>query len=292
MTDRKVGGLTVKDRRPAFHMEDIQALAELHLERLYPGIYRRADKAIDEIIRQLYDAGWREYRAEIIADIRAYADLHPADQQRSERSIKDWSAHCGGFLEDDYGQSYYRVAVHVGLLGYVTQMRELRQHMHCEHGWHRIIERFVDSCGSQPSFGFIEAGEKWGSLSLTYRCDEASQEICRPAEKIVVERSLETCEICGLVGHLRKFSWWKTLCDRHYLDRLQVLTDDEGERLHVLYLMDKDHSENLIAEYAAAWDTTEEMIENLLTLLHDRPPELRLYSTIQIARAILERRDD
>lgn len=219
MPDRIIGGRIVPERRKPIFTEPLQEAAEPVLQRLYPGIYKRAEKDIDQLIRQLYEAAWREGRAKIIADIHAYCDLYPADEQRTDASIKSWSQQCGDHLDGEYGQSYYRVAVHCGLLAYVKLMRELRQHMHTEHGWHRIVERFHDACGGQAGYGFISASEKWGALRLVYRCDESANDGCREAERIAVERAAVTCERCGLPGELRRTAWQKTLCDVHARSR-------------------------------------------------------------------------
>ncbi|TAV14748.1 hypothetical protein [Rhizobium ruizarguesonis] len=213
MPDRIVGDQIVPDRRKPVHMSPLQEAAEPVLKELYPGIWRRAEADIDQLWRLMYDGVWRDHGDEIAADIYAFADFHPVAEQRTDEAIKAWSDDCGEKLEGEYSQSYYRVAVHVGLLAYVKQMRELRQRMHCEHGWHRIIEKFIDACSGQPGFGFVSAGEKWGGLSLVYRCDQAGG--CREAERVAVERAAVTCEKCGSPGELRRTAWQKTLCDLH-----------------------------------------------------------------------------
>ncbi|PDS34388.1 hypothetical protein CO665_30610 [Rhizobium anhuiense] len=219
MPDRIVGGRVIPDRRKAYRMEPIQAIAEPFLKELYPGIWKRSEADIDQLPRLMYDGVWRDHTDEITADIYAFADFRPVDEQRAEGAIKAWSQQSGNDLEGEYSQSYYRVAVHVGLLAYVRYMRELRTKMYCEPGWHRIVERFHDACSGQPGYGFISASEKWGGLSLVYRCDPAAQEHCREAKRVAIERASHICEKCGLAGELRRSAWRKTWCDRHWLER-------------------------------------------------------------------------
>jgi hypothetical protein len=215
MPDRTVGGRVVPDRRKPISLEPLKEAAELFLEDLYPGIWQRAENDIDQLPRLLYDGVWRDHAAEITGDIHAFADLHPVDEQRTEQAIKAWSQQSASELEGEYSQSYYRTAVHVGLLAYVKQMRELRQRMHCEQGWRRIVERFNEECSGQPGYGFLGAWEKWGGLRLAYRCDQTANDACREAEKVAVERGAVTCEVCGSPGKLRRTAWRKTLCDQH-----------------------------------------------------------------------------
>ncbi|MBX5160433.1 hypothetical protein HJB89_25445 [Rhizobium sp. NZLR8] len=215
MPDRIVGGRIVPDRRKLLTMSPLQEAADTVLEALYPGIWRRAENDIDQLPRLFYDGVWRDHHDEIIADIHAFADLHPVDDQRTEQAIKAWSDQSAGELRGEYSQSYYRTAVHVGLLAYVKQMRELRQKMHSEEGWHRIVERFHDACSGQPGYGFLGAHEKWGGLRLAYRCDTSANDACRAAERVAVERAAVTCEMCGAPGELRWTTWRKTLCDVH-----------------------------------------------------------------------------
>ncbi|NTI03108.1 hypothetical protein G6K88_13875 [Agrobacterium rhizogenes] len=215
MPDRIVGGRVVPDRRKPFNTEPLQEAAESILADLYPGIHKRAENDIDQLPRLLYDGVWRDHGDEIIADIHAFADFHPVAEQRTDEAIKAWSQQSADELEGEYSQSYYRVAVEVGVLAYIKEMRELGQHIHCEQGWHRIIERFNDACSGQRGYGFISAYEKWGGLRLTYRCDQAANEGCREAERVAVERAAVTCEVCGLPGELRRTAWRKTLCDKH-----------------------------------------------------------------------------
>lgn len=215
MPDRIVGDRIVPDRRKPIHMEPIQAAAEPFLNELYPGIWKRAETDIDQLPRLFYDGSWRDHSDEIIADIRAFADLHPVDEQRTEQAIKAWSDQSADELEGEYSQSYYRVAVHVGLLAYIKHMQELHKKMNCEHGWHRTVERFHDACSGLPGYGFLGANEKWGGLRLAYRCDATANEGCREAERVAVEQASVTCEVCGLPGELRQRVWRKTLCDQH-----------------------------------------------------------------------------
>ncbi|WP_009996832.1 hypothetical protein [Rhizobium sp. Kim5] len=215
MPDRIVGGRVVPDRRKPIKMEPLQALAEPVLEELYPGIWKRSEADIDQMLRLMYAGVWRDHRDEIVADIQAFADFHPVDEQRSEPAIKAWSQQCAAELEGEYSQSYYRIAVHVGLLAYVGHMRVLRAKITCDPGWHRIVERFHYACSEQPGYGFSGAGEKWGGLSLSYRCDPSGEETCRAAEAVAVEVAARTCERCGRPGVLRTGGWHKTLCDEH-----------------------------------------------------------------------------
>jgi hypothetical protein len=219
MPDRIVGDRIVPDRRKPIRMEPLQEAAEPVLQELYLGIWKRAENDIDQLPRLMYDGVWRDYPAEIITDIHRFADVHPVDQQRTEQAIKAWADQSASELEGEYSQSYYRVAVRVGLLAYVQHMRELRQHMHSEHGWHRLIERFHAACIGQPGYGFLAAHEKWGGLRLTYRCDQAANDGCREAESVAVEQASQTCEVCGSPGELRRMTWRKTLCDRHFRSR-------------------------------------------------------------------------
>ncbi|MBA9034314.1 hypothetical protein [Rhizobium leguminosarum] len=219
MPDRIVGGQSVRDRQKPLRMEPIQAIAEPLLKELYPGIWKRAEADLDQIPRLFYEGVWREHADEIMADIYAFADFHPVDEQRTDGAIKAWSQECAAELEGDYDQEYYRIAVQVGLLAYVNHMRELRTKVNCDIGWHRIAERFNDACSSVVGYGFISAGEKWGMLSLSYRCDPAGVETCRAAERVAVEASQRTCELCGRPGELRPGGWRKTLCDLHAAGR-------------------------------------------------------------------------
>ncbi|WP_105432744.1 hypothetical protein [Neorhizobium sp. T6_25] len=219
MPNRMVGDRIVPDRRKPISLEPLQEAAEPLLLQLYPGIYTRAEVDIDQIWRLFYDGVWREHGDEIIADIHGFADIYPADEQRTDGVIKAWAADCGEKLEGEYSQSYYRVAVEVGLLAYVKQMRELQQRMHCEQGWNRLIERFHAACIGQPGYGFLGAHEKWGGLRITYRCAKAANKGCREAEQVAVEQAAVTCEVCGSPGELRRTAWRKTLCDRHFRSR-------------------------------------------------------------------------
>ncbi|TAV04566.1 hypothetical protein [Rhizobium ruizarguesonis] len=215
MPDRIVGGRVVPDRRKPLYMEPLQAIAEHALKELYPGVWKRAEADIDQLPRLIYDGVWRDRANEITADVHAFADFHPVDEQRTEPAIKAWSQQCASELDGDYDQEYYRIAVHVGLLAYVRHMRELRDKMTCEAGWHRIVERFHYACRDIVGYCFIGASEKWGMLSLSYRCDSPGAEACRAAETAAIEASLRTCERCGRSGELRLRSWRKTLCDEH-----------------------------------------------------------------------------
>ncbi|TAY50970.1 hypothetical protein [Rhizobium leguminosarum] len=215
MPDRIVGRRVVPDRRKPLYMEPLQAIAEHALKELYSGVWKRAEADIDQLPRLMYDGVWRDHANEITADVHAFADFHPVDEQRTEPAIKTWSQQSAGELAGDYDQEYYSIAVHVGLLGYVQHMRELRRKMNCGSGWHRIIEHFHDACSGVVGYGFIGASEKWGMLSLSYRCDPAGVEACRAAEKLAVEASQRTCEKCGKPGRTRTGGWKKTLCDDH-----------------------------------------------------------------------------
>lgn len=215
MPDRIVGDRIVSDRRNPIHMEPLQGAAEPVLAEIYPGIWQRAEADFDQLPRLLYDGVWRDHGDEIVADIRAFADLNPVDEQRTDQAIKAWADQTASELEGEYSQSYHRVAVHVSLLAYVKQMHELRTKMNCGQGWHRIVERFDNSCSGQPSYGFLGSHEKWGGLRLSYRCDQAADEACREAERVAVEQAAVTCEVCGSPGKLRQLSWRKTLCDDH-----------------------------------------------------------------------------
>jgi hypothetical protein len=246
MVDRIVGGRIVHDRRSQYHMEPIQAIAEPILKELHPGIHKRAEDDIDQLPRLMYDGVWRDHSDEIIGDIHAFADFHPADDQRTDGAIKAWSQQCAVELEGEYSQSYYRVAVHVGLLAYVQHMRDLRVRMYCEHGWHRIVEKFHDACSGVVGYGFISASEKWGGLNLVYRCDPAAEERCREAERVAIECASHTCEMCGLSGELRRSNWRKTLCDRHWLDRKIDYSEPEFERLMNAYIAGKSRWQPLV----------------------------------------------
>ncbi|WP_288430145.1 hypothetical protein [uncultured Agrobacterium sp.] len=215
MPDRIVGGKVILDQRKSISIEPIKEAAEPFLQRLYPGIWQQAESDIDQILRLMYDGVWRDYCDEIEADIHAFVDSHPVDEHRTEPAIKAWSQQCGEKLEGEYSQSYYRVAVHVGLVAYVNQMRELRRKMSCDQGWHRIVERFHDACALSTGFGFLGAHEKWGGLRITYRCDQVATEACREAERVAIEHAAVTCETCGQPGKLRQTAWRKTLCDEH-----------------------------------------------------------------------------
>jgi len=219
MPDRIVGDRIIHDRRQPLRMEPLQTLAEPVLEELYPGISRTADADIDQLLRLFYEGAWREHSDEIVAEIQAFADFHPVDDQRTDEAIKAWAHQCGAELAGDYSQSYYRVAVHVGLAAYVQHMRALRAKMTCDVGWHQLVERFHFACSSQFGYGFLNAGEKWGGLSLSYKCDPAGEVTCRTAEKVAVDASLNTCEKCGQPGCLQTGGWKKTLCDQHVAGR-------------------------------------------------------------------------
>ncbi len=215
MPDRIVGGKVVPDRRKSMAIESIQTLAEPILEELYPGIWQRGEADINQMPRLMYDGVWRDYGDEIEVDIHRFADVHTTAEQRTEDAIRAWFQQSGEKLKGEYDQSYYRVAVHVGLVAYVNQMRELRRKMSCDQGWHRIVERFHDACRRQPGCGLLGAHEKWGGLRLTYRCAQAANEACREAERVAVKHAALTCEMCGQPGVLRRTAWRKTLCDEH-----------------------------------------------------------------------------
>ncbi|WP_086156260.1 hypothetical protein [Rhizobium sp. Kim5] len=215
MPDRIVSGRAVPDRRKPIKMEPLQALAEPVLKELYPVIWRRSEADIDQMPRLMYDGAWRDHTADITSDIYAFADFHSVDDQRTDEAIKAWSQRCAAELEGEYSQSYFRTAVHAGLLAYVRHMRELREKMTCDAGWHRIVERFHDACSGIEGYGLISASEKWGMLSLSYRCDPIAREACRAAEKVAIEAASRTCERCGRPGVLRTGGWRKTLCDEH-----------------------------------------------------------------------------
>lgn len=215
MTDRVVGGKVIPDRRNSISMEPIQILAEPILEELYPGIDKRAEADIDQMSRLMYDGVWRDHSNEIAADIHAFADSHMTDEHRTDDAIKAWSEQCAAELDGEYSQSYYRVAVRVGLLAYVKYAREIRTKMNCGQGWSRIVERFHDDCHRQPGYGLLGAHEKWGGLRLAYRCNDTANHACREAERVAVEQAAVTCEVCGLPGKLRQTAWRKTLCDEH-----------------------------------------------------------------------------
>ncbi|ANP84458.1 hypothetical protein [Rhizobium leguminosarum] len=232
MPERIVGGRVVPDRRKVYRMEPIQVIAEPFLKELYPRVARRPEVEGDiEPWRHEYDKVWHNHGEKIVDDIHAFADVHPVDEQRAGGAIKHWAYGCGEQFgvhhTDVHGdRSYYCIAVHVGLLAYTAHMRELRTRMYCEHGWHRVIERFHDACSGQPGYGFISASEKWGGLNLVYRCDPAAQEHCREAERVAIERASHICEKCGLAGELRRSAWRKTLCDRHWLERSKEGPDE------------------------------------------------------------------
>ncbi|MBY5408871.1 hypothetical protein HFO98_10355 [Rhizobium leguminosarum] len=209
-------------------MEPIHAIAEPFLKELYPRVARRPSTD-DEIQpwRTCYDEIWRDHSDEIFADIHAFADVHPVDEQRPDGAIKHWASGCGEQFGNHHtdmlgDRSYYCIAVHVGLLAYTAHMRELRTKVNCEHGWHRIVERFHYACSGVVGYGFIGASEKWGMLSLSYRCEPPGAEACRAAEEVATEASLRTCERCGRPGELRTGGWRKTLCDPHAAGRYDV----------------------------------------------------------------------
>ena len=82
-------------------------------------------------------------------------------------------------------------------------------------GWKGIINELWDKLEKYDVF-IIDIKEKWGELRIHYDFqgnDKEAQEV----ERIVndaIERSSQTCEVCGAAGELTKTrsGWLKTLC--------------------------------------------------------------------------------
>ena len=79
-------------------------------------------------------------------------------------------------------------------------------------GWLEILERLAEDLVALGwDRGVYQIKEKFGGLRFYLR-DEATTEMCERVEQ-AQEESLRTCEDCGRPGRLRKFGWWRTLCD-------------------------------------------------------------------------------
>ena len=90
------------------------------------------------------------------------------------------------------------------------------------NGWFPLIKELIEDL---IALGWnkqtCQVKEKFGSMR--FYINEGSDEIFNRITK--AERdSYETCETCGEKGELRKdLGWILTLCDKHYLERLNKL---------------------------------------------------------------------
>lgn len=83
-------------------------------------------------------------------------------------------------------------------------------------GWRPIVKHLVELCKiyDVPIF---QVKEKFGGLR--FYTDKAHPIV--DAAITLAESKCETiCEICGEEGKIRNLPWIKTLCDRHYQERL------------------------------------------------------------------------
>lgn len=100
------------DFRPLLDMSPLRTLSEPILDRIYPDVYDRPVRL-----------AWRDDGGQIMRDIVTFIDLHPDDDQRTDESMKAWSAQCGEHHSDEYDKKHYRIAVHCGLLADVARAR-------------------------------------------------------------------------------------------------------------------------------------------------------------------------
>jgi hypothetical protein len=90
------------------------------------------------------------------------------------------------------------------------------------NGWFPLIKELIEDL---IALGWnkqtCQVKEKFGSMR--FYINEGSDEVFNRITK--AERdSYETCETCGEKGELRRdLGWISTLCDKHYLERLNKL---------------------------------------------------------------------
>lgn len=88
-------------------------------------------------------------------------------------------------------------------------------------GWERLVDVLYDAL---PLGVFVsDVKEKFGSLRFYFYVTLGGAAEASHFDKLV--DSIETaslciCEMCGKSGELRDLPWTKTLCERHYREKL------------------------------------------------------------------------
>jgi hypothetical protein len=93
-------------------------------------------------------------------------------------------------------------------------------------GWQPLVEKLADEISNillnnpQISFHFEQIKEKFGALRIySYRTGDTNKLI----SKVVMEtevKSVTVCQDCGEPGSERPLRWIRTLCNKHYAERL------------------------------------------------------------------------
>lgn len=80
----------------------------------------------------------------------------------------------------------------------------------CEQGWYNLIRDLASELAKNSNIKVLQVKEKFGSLRFYVSgATDADEALIKVAE----ERSSNICERCGKPGRLRKYNWWKTLCE-------------------------------------------------------------------------------
>lgn len=90
----------------------------------------------------------------------------------------------------------------------------------CDNGWISILENLfnqITKLNIPDNFKIVQIKEKFGTLRIyAHNSTIEINKLIREAEIT----SFTTCEVCGELATLdRTKSWWKTLCEKHKLER-------------------------------------------------------------------------
>lgn len=83
-------------------------------------------------------------------------------------------------------------------------------------GWRPVVKHLVELCKIYD-IPIDQVKEKFGGLRFY---TAKGHLIVDPAISLAEKRCETICEICGEPGKQRNLSWIKTLCDKHYKERL------------------------------------------------------------------------
>ncbi|UFW65817.1 hypothetical protein RlegWSM1455_07280 [Rhizobium laguerreae] len=173
-------------------------------------------------------------------------------------------------------RSYYRIAVHVGLLAYTAHMRELRTKMNCEHGWHRIVERFHYACSGVVGYGFIGASEKWGMIAASHPQEHAELLKRRPRKR--------RCERASAAGD--RASCGCSHGGRRYamnMRRAGTMTEDDLRAQHRDLIRDAEI--NVRSEWLPLID---EYFTAVKEIYGDTLPSIRLYAAYEDGGLVID----
>lgn len=96
------------------------------------------------------------------------------------------------------------------------------QYFECHEGWYPLIQELIeDLIKLDWDKQVIQVKEKFGGLR--FYINEGSKEIHDRITE-AESNSYATCEYCGSAGEARRdIGWIRTLCDQHYLEKLDHL---------------------------------------------------------------------